>query len=310
MVGHSGAGKTSFMAGMYRYLGDSKDGYGIVAKNSKQKKQLEHMAALLERGKYPASTDVQEVYNFALTCNGEEIIPFNWMDYRGGILLSEDPDERDMDKFMAAIKTADALVVFLDGEKLVDKSCKWTFEYDILLTCIANSMDIERKSWFPISFVITKCDLLPPNAHFYGLDRFDNLLEQISDSKMIGASLVQCSINKDVYFDPFYTLAYCIYGGTPIYVDKRERAMEYAQRRQKKHEASSFLGGVFHVFEEILNEAADLIDCGWETQWDKENAAIRDYKYEKAKLEQLQCISEELKEKLLKWSDDKYIFLF
>lgn len=29
MVGHSGAGKTSFMAGMYKNLGDAQEGYGI-----------------------------------------------------------------------------------------------------------------------------------------------------------------------------------------------------------------------------------------------------------------------------------------
>lgn len=32
MVGHSRSGKTSFMAGMYRYLGESTEGYGISAK--------------------------------------------------------------------------------------------------------------------------------------------------------------------------------------------------------------------------------------------------------------------------------------
>ena len=49
MVGHSGAGKTSFMAGMYKYLGDDQEGYGIRAKNSNQKKSLERMAQRLSK---------------------------------------------------------------------------------------------------------------------------------------------------------------------------------------------------------------------------------------------------------------------
>ena len=36
MVGHSRSGKTSFMAGMYRYLGESTEGYGISAKKENQ----------------------------------------------------------------------------------------------------------------------------------------------------------------------------------------------------------------------------------------------------------------------------------
>lgn len=32
MVGHSGAGKTSFMAGMYKYLGDDQEGMEYVPK--------------------------------------------------------------------------------------------------------------------------------------------------------------------------------------------------------------------------------------------------------------------------------------
>lgn len=310
MVGHSGAGKTSFMAGMYRLLGDNSDGYGIVAKNASQKKQLENMSRLLEQGRYPSGTDVQQIYNFSLTCDGEEIIPFNWMDYRGGILLSEDPDEEDMQKFTSAMNTADALIVFLDGEKLSDNSGKWTLEYDLLLTCIMNSLDIEHQSWFPISFVITKCDILPDNAYFHGLDRFDSLLGQISESKTIGASMVRCAINKYNYHIPFYTLAYSICGGTPIYVRKRQAAMESAQRRQRKHEASSVWGYLGHIAEEVLSGTAEIFDCGWETEWDKENRAVQDYNTESAKLQLLQSIASDLKEKLEKWSEEKEILIF
>ena len=67
MVGHSRSGKTSFMAGMYKYLGESKEGYGIRAKSSTQKKNLERMAAGLSQNRYPAGTDVQQKYDFALT---------------------------------------------------------------------------------------------------------------------------------------------------------------------------------------------------------------------------------------------------
>ena len=312
MVGHSGAGKTSFMAGMYKYLGDDQDEYGIRAKDSIQKVSLERMAKRLSKGIYPAGTDIQQMYKFELTCAGNDVVPFNWMDYRGGILLSEDPDDDDMDKFMKSISSADALVVFLDGEKLAQRTSEWTMEYDILISCIENSLSIEHKSWFPICFVVTKCDKLPNGASFYGLKHFSTLFEQISQSKTVGGMLLQCSINPMTYCDPFLALAYCIYGGTPIYIQKRYDAMNNAAYRAKKHRPESFLGWLAAGAEEILNGAAQMVndDWGWETELDKANSANYDFEREKQQLEMLQTISENLKEKLLDWAEKDIVRIF
>lgn len=316
MVGHSGAGKTSFMAGMYKYLGDSSDGYGIRAKNSNQKRQLERMAQQLSYGRYPSSTDVQQMYNFEFTCNGDDVVPFNWMDYRGGILLSDDPDEADMDKFMEALAQADALVVFLDGTKLIEKTSKWNMEYDILLSCIANSLNVKHQSWFPICFVVTKCDLVPNGASFYGLNRFSTLFEQINSSKTVGAMLLQCAITSDSYFTPFLALSYCIYGGTPIYIQKRNEAMNNAANRYNYHRPETLLGWLGAGVEELFNAGAKVIggvideDWGWETELDKANSAEWDYNKEKNQLEFLQTIASDLKEKLEKWSDEDIVSFF
>lgn len=310
MVGHSRSGKTSFMAGMYKYLGESKEGYGIRAKNSTQKKNLERMAAGLSQNRYPIGTDVQQGYKFTLTADGEDVIPFNWTDYRGGILLSDDPDESDMNKFLKAIKNADALVVFLDGQKLADKSGRWLMEYEILLSCIENSLDVDHKSWFPISFVITKCDLVPSGAQFYGLERFNSLFSQIQSSQKVGGALIHSVINSESYFTPFLALAYCIYGGTPIYIKKRLEAMQYASSRAESHRPTSLLGKVLGVGEQIIKEIADIADMGWETEYEKTWTAEQDYEREEASLQVLQAIAEDLKGKLDQWSKDDIIFTF
>lgn len=310
MVGHSGAGKTSFMAGMYSYLGDSKEGYGIRTTKPEQKKQLKRMAKMLMKGQYPSSTDVQQMYNFELTCLGEDVIPFNWMDYRGGILLSDDPDEKDMNTFMAAIQTADALVVFLDGLKLSQKTERWSMEYDTLISCIENSLDVEHKSWFPICFVITKCDLVPDGATFYGMKHFETLFEQIGSSDSVGGMLLHCSINKDSIVDPFLALSYCIYGGTPIYINKRHEAAENAQRRANYHRPTTLLEKVFGVGEQIAKELFNLIDLGWETEYEKTWSAETDFENESRHLQNLQVIADDLEEKLKDWSNKGYIFVF
>lgn len=316
MVGHSGAGKTSFMAGMYKFLGNSTDGYGIRAKKTNQQKQLERMAQQLSYGRYPSSTDIQQMYNFEFTCNGDDVMPFNWMDYRGGILLSDDPDEEDMDKFMEALTQADALVVFLDGTKLIERTAKWNMEYDILLSCIANSLNVKHQSWFPICFVVTKCDLVPDGASFYGLNRFGTLFEQISSSKTVGAMLLQCTINSESYFAPFLALSYCIHGGAPIYIQKRNEAMNRAAERYKSHKPETLIGWLGAGVEELLNAGAKIIgevideDWGWETELDKANYAKYDYNKEQNQLEFLKAIASELKGKIQKWENDGVVSLY
>lgn len=310
MVGHSGAGKTSFMAGMYKYLGDDKEGFGIRATNENQKANLQRMAKGLSKGVYPSGTDVQQLYKFQFTCAGEDVMPFNWLDYRGGILLSDNPNDKDMNIFLEQVSTADALVVFLDGEKLSKRTSKWTMEYDILISCIDRSLDVEHQSWFPICFVVTKCDLVPAGGTFYGLEHFHTLFEQISQSKTVGGMLLHCSINPSTYSDPFLALAYCIYGGTPIYIQRRQNAMNNAAQRAKTHRPETLLGWLAAGAEEILNGAAEIFDSGWKTELDKAREANYDYERERLQLEWLLSIAEELKSKILDWNEKKYVLIF
>lgn len=310
MVGHSGAGKTSFMAGLYKFVGENKDGYGISSKKESQKRQLKRMADALSKGQYPSGTDVQQQYEFAFTVGGEELMPFNWIDYRGGILLSEDPDESDMNKFMKAIRGADALIVFLDGEKLIQQGARWNMEYDILISCIESSLSVSHNSWFPISFVITKCDIVPGGAQFHGLSRFQSLFSQIEKSKTVGAMLVQCAVAKDFYHIPFFVLAYSIYGGSPIYMKRCADAYDSAMRRAAAHRPTSFLGQLFAGAEALLSGIASIVDMEWETEYDKTWAAEYSAQKQEVLFRQLSACKDELEEKLKSWAQDDLVTIF
>ncbi len=310
MVGHSGAGKTSFMAGLYRYVGEDPENYGIASKKASQRIQLSRMADALSKGIYPSGTDVQQKYEFAFTVAGNELMPFNWIDYRGGILLSDDPDESDMNKFMKAISTADALVVFLDGEKLIQPGSKWNMEYDILISCIENSLTVSHNSWFPISFVITKCDAIPDGAQFHGLSRFQSLFSQIEKSKKVGGMLVQCAITKDFYHIPFYVLAYSIYGGSTIYMNRCADAYKAAMKRAEDHRPTSLLGMLFGGVEQVLSGIAGFVDMGWETEYDKTWAAEYSAQKQEVLFEQLKACQKELEEKLQSWVNDDNVVIF
>lgn len=308
MIGHSGAGKTSFMAGMYKYLGDDTTGFGIKSKNPQQKARLEKMAADLSRNKYPSPTDIQAKYEFAFTVLGKELVPFNWLDYRGGVLT--DDSEEEMDSFLEAIKYSDALVVFLDGQKLVDSTNRWNFEYDIIISCIENALTVSHESWFPISFVITKVDTVPDGAIFYGIKRFYNLLSQIEKSKKIGAIVTQCWVNSQDYYRTFIPLAYSVYGGSPIYVNRYYEAKAQAEREAELHRPTSLIGKLFGIAECIVNIPALFVGLNWETEYEKTWAAEENAKKIQTQLDELMSYRGELLDKIKEWSKEGDITLY
>ena len=98
MVGHSRAGKTAFMAAMYKYLGEDKSGYGIHAEDINQRMNLKRMADNIVKGIYPNQTDMQSQYKFTFTIEGQDVMPFNWLDYRGGLLTSKNPTNKEQEE--------------------------------------------------------------------------------------------------------------------------------------------------------------------------------------------------------------------
>jgi GTPase SAR1 family protein len=152
MIGHSRAGKTSFMAALYRYLGGSIDGYGIKAIGT-QKTELELLTHKLSKGIFPTGTDIASEYNFQLTIHGDSIIPFNWYDYRGGVLTEDNDQDEEIHQLTKKIENADALIIFLDGVKLENHKKEYEIEYDILKTCIESALGTKNNNIFPIIVV-------------------------------------------------------------------------------------------------------------------------------------------------------------
>lgn len=299
MVGHGRAGKTAFMAAMYKFLGDDKSGYGIHAEDGTQRSSLQRMARNLAKGIYPGQTDIQSQYKFSFTVEGHEVMPFNWMDYRGGLLTMQNPTDQEKEKFLAALKYADSLIVFLDGEKLSNPSSRWNNEYRVLISCIQCAIREKRDGIYPICFVITKCDIC--GETFHGLEHFQTLFEQIQSSKHIEAMVIRSVVNKDCFVYPFLALGYCIYRGLPYYAARRQAALEEASKRYNAHRPESILGWLGVGLEEIVQGAFSIFDSGWTTELDMANMAERDIEREYSKLKQLEAVHEDLENKIKEW---------
>ena len=212
MIGHTGAGKTSFMAGMYRNLGNKTTGYGIYAINESQRNQLERTSKNLESGIYPAGTDIQSTYQFEFRVNNKVLMPFEWVDYRGGALYSTNNKEAELQILMSQINNCDALIVFLDGTKLTRNSWDNQTEYDVILSCIHQALRQKRTFWFPVSFVVTKFDTLSEDDKLIGLKYFESFFSQCNNSADVHAMLSKSIVNAHQFSSTLYPLLFSIYG--------------------------------------------------------------------------------------------------
>lgn len=232
MIGHSRSGKTSYMAGLYKEFGNKERGIGIWTSDSSKQSKLKRIADNISRGIYPTGTDIASEYDFWLQIDNRLVIPFNWYDYRGGALSESSKTSRDAQKLIEKIENADALIVFLDGEKIVEDTDEDAEDdYEILLWAIQKA--VSRKhlgsgNYFPISFVITKGDLYSDYSPLYdsdGLEYFTPFFKTIRDGNTVAGMISICEVAKTGVYNVFAPLLFSLYYGMPEYIGKRMDAI-------------------------------------------------------------------------------------
>lgn len=290
MIGHSGSGKTSYMAGLYKLYGDDPKGFGLWMSDSTKKQNLKRLGNDIEKGKYPGGTDIAEEYKFWLQYDDSLLIPFDWYDYRGGALLESSKNSKDAKALVERINNADALIVFLDGEKITRMTdYDLEDEYEVLMWAIQKAVSSKSSSrtYYPISFVITKGDLYDNYSvliHSPGLNFFTPLFKTIANSQssvgMIGVAEVSKEGISNVAAPLFFSLNY----GMHHYIEER---ISYINSEVQKYKDRSFLGKIWH--------SDDFLDK---------------MRQEKNKLEELEALSDVLQKIVNKLKEDNQIILF
>lgn len=238
MVGHRGAGKTAFMAGLYHCRGDKKSGYGVTGTYSTDTKTLRQLASNLSKGYYPEATDKEwETFDLALLHNGNDVLDFKWTDHRGGILTDYRGDIGTQQQFLDAVGKADALIVFLDGVKMMESN---DIGHLHLMTCIDKALSVSHSGSFPICFVLTKWDMVS-NKSLPGLNHWNNIFEAIHNRNDIKGMFIKSSIPSDGCIAPYHCMIFCLAYGIDIYVKRSVDRQETARKNQLKHEADNLL---------------------------------------------------------------------
>jgi energy-coupling factor transporter ATP-binding protein EcfA2 len=186
MLGHSGVGKTTFMACMYAMLQEERGGFCVQAREQAVHDSMIELALNVVRGgAYPAPTASKSSYDLVLFHNREAVFGFEWVDYRGNAL--NESATSDLSSLLEEINSADGLILFFDGTELekggqAARAAAGRLQY--LLTQAVNT----QERVIPVAIVITKTDLLSdPDKAVAGVR---GLCEIIAASRTIHGALI------------------------------------------------------------------------------------------------------------------------
>lgn len=300
MIGHSRSGKTSYMAGLYKLYGDDPNGFGLWMSDSSKSQKLKHLAANIDKGIYPEGTDIASEYNFWLQYNNSLLVPFNWYDYRGGALLESTKNSKDAQLLVDRINNADALIVFLDGEKitsLTDDDLEE--EYEVIMWAIQKAIHkrVNDGNYFPISFIITKGDMYSSYEPLYnsnGIDYFMPLIKSIAKSEVAAGMLGVVEVSKDGVFNVFSPLIFSLYYGMHHYINQRISTINSEIERYNNLDPG--------LFDDIICGLDNLFGGSAKSDRDMAIESLRKIEEEKNKLQMLDSLSDVMQEiiKILK----------
>ena len=157
MLGHSGVGKTTYMASMYGLMQAGVERFSLASKYIRDHDDLVSLARNIRRGAYPAQTAVKSRYEFWLRYDGQRFFPFTWSDYRGGA-LGERSSSDDARQLIWDLGRCDGILVFCDSEQAASR--RGAGRGIRRMTNLIGEALSQVKRPIPIGIVFTKCDLV------------------------------------------------------------------------------------------------------------------------------------------------------
>ena len=157
MLGHSGVGKTTYMASMYGRLQKPIKGFRLKAQDTGSHEYLLQLAADIRKGIYPMATDQRASYRFQLEYEGESVLPFTWVDYRGGA-LRETQNSPGANQLVKDLQAADGILLFCDSATL-KKGRSLKSEIGRMIMLASRALEsVDRL--LPLVIALTKYDLV------------------------------------------------------------------------------------------------------------------------------------------------------
>ncbi len=281
MIGFSGAGKTSYMIALYnRFCSEQVAGFQLRAVDDDEHECFIDLGTDLDMGFYPASTDIHSSYNFNLFYKEEEVLEFNWSDYRGGVLGDK---SHETNRVVNDIVSSDALIIFLDSTKFYEEGGKPMVRImnriqQLMMQTISKK---ETDDYFPVSFVFTKLDevdlvkMRNSAAFRLFMDKVVPLIQQSQDAMGLFTFTIVGEDNYNIEYPFIFTMYMCLrsrlteYGKLLDACTKRynhcvAECKRYAESGGVWNEITSFFSGDksdYDIAMEKANEAKGEMEC-------------------------------------------------
>lgn len=155
MLGHSGAGKTTYMASVYGAMQRPHGGFSLRAVDAADHRRFLALAEGIVGGTYPAGTDQRETYRFALRYRDLPVLEFDWADYRGGAILEREAGV-ETDRLRHDLAQADGIAVFCDADRLA-RGRRTASEMGRLSHLLGRALGRDTRR-LPVVVVLTKRD--------------------------------------------------------------------------------------------------------------------------------------------------------
>ena len=170
MLGTTGAGKTSYLLGMYAVMQTGMKGFTLASKDMDIDLELaerwEKLISVTGAERWPTpNAATMEYYGFDFSYGFRPFMGFQWLDYRG-LALSDRSTEQDVADLVKYLTESKCLFLCISGEHLVDKITPRTvreLKSDRMNQFIQQFISVTNnpttQNPFPVAIVITKYDL-------------------------------------------------------------------------------------------------------------------------------------------------------
>ncbi|MFF3721481.1 hypothetical protein ACFYYM_03785 [Streptomyces erythrochromogenes] len=196
MLGHSAAGKTTYVSLMYAAMRDGIQGFSLRTDDVLVHGALTSAAEAVLRGRYPDMSSRRQVFEFVLQYQGRDVLPFRWRDYRGGALTERRADSPQAGQLQRDLVEAEGIVVFVDAHRLLTDSGsdRYTRRMTVL---VQRALEARGDQLTPLVLAFTKSDLLDldrPGLLEQLVEPFDGLIAGVARTQHLrgAVALVAC----------------------------------------------------------------------------------------------------------------------
>jgi hypothetical protein len=170
MLGTTGAGKTSYLLGMYAVMQTGIQGFTLAAKDMDLDLELiqrwEKLISLKGEDRWPTpNAAAMEYYGFDFSYGFRPLMGFEWLDYRG-LALSDRSTEQDVADLVQYLQTSACLFLCISGEYLTGELTPNTVREiksdrmnQFVQQYVSNNKQPNSQQPFPVAIIITKYDL-------------------------------------------------------------------------------------------------------------------------------------------------------